>query len=215
MGIAMSFAPDVESLAPLRMHELSELVTASAWRERLMLLGAAGVTHVATMDDPDNALLSLARAVPTSAGTPMRVFRNRLALPRVRLVPTVKLHVGSGEFTRIIQEAPPDLFASATIVSRPDWTRFARGESPVLDAAPDWMGSARLVSEGASRLEIETLASGGGGYLVLSDAWIPGMSATVDDVSAAAFPADHAFMGVVVPEGRHVVRIEYCPWQMR
>jgi hypothetical protein len=47
------------------------------------------------------------------------------------------------------------------------------------------------------------------GVVVLADNWMPGWSATVDGSPATLWPAWHALRAVVVPAGRHVVRMTY------
>jgi uncharacterized membrane protein YfhO len=51
----------------------------------------------------------------------------------------------------------------------------------------------------------------GGGALLLLEAWHPGWTATVDGQPTAVYPADHAFLGVALPPGRHVVRFRFAP----
>jgi len=52
-------------------------------------------------------------------------------------------------------------------------------------------------------------------FLVWSEAWYPGWQARVDDHAAMDERADHAFQGVVVPAGRHVVEFTYRPTAYR
>jgi len=49
------------------------------------------------------------------------------------------------------------------------------------------------------------------GYLVLSDIFYPGWSATVDQRPSVVVPANFAFRAVPLGPGRHVVRFEYQP----
>ena len=49
------------------------------------------------------------------------------------------------------------------------------------------------------------------GYLVLSDSWSPGWTATVDDTPAEVLRANVAFRAVPVPAGRHTIRFRFRP----
>ena len=62
-------------------------------------------------------------------------------------------------------------------------------------------GTARIVAEIPERLEVETEA-GAPAYLVVSDSFDPGWSATVDGRDGAAiYPAYCAFRAVYLPQG--------------
>jgi hypothetical protein len=47
--------------------------------------------------------------------------------------------------------------------------------------------------------------------LVVSEAWFPGWHVTIDGRAASAVRADAVALGVVVPQGHHVVRFHYRP----
>ncbi len=49
------------------------------------------------------------------------------------------------------------------------------------------------------------------GYLVLSDAWSPGWTATVDGASVGILRANMAFRAVLVPPGKHTVQFQFWP----
>lgn len=50
-------------------------------------------------------------------------------------------------------------------------------------------------------------------FLVLSDSYYPGWKATVDSKTTKIYPANLNERGVVVPAGRHTVRLSYQPWE--
>jgi hypothetical protein len=62
--------------------------------------------------------------------------------------------------------------------------------------------------DGLSEMVLRVRAQGAG-YLVLADAIQSGWKATVDGQPVDLVPADHAFVGVNVPAGEHVVRVWY------
>jgi hypothetical protein len=71
-------------------------------------------------------------------------------------------------------------------------------------------GTARIVQDLPERVVIETDAAKPA-YLVLSDTFDPGWSATVDDQPAPIRPAYLAFRAVYLPQGPHTVVFTYRP----
>jgi hypothetical protein len=207
-GLDLALPADVDALSPLRMHHLGEAMRASALRERLMILGAAGVTHVITAEAVESDLVVAAADVPTRGG-PIHILRNRLALPRARVVQTAVQYSDGADFARIVAAGPVDLFARTTLVGARDAERAGAGSSPEAGTA-GWKAAASIESESAGRLDVRVV--GDGGVLVISDAWLPGISAEIDGAPAVAFPADHAFIGVRVPPGERQVVVRYRPW---
>ena len=65
-----------------------------------------------------------------------------------------------------------------------------------------------------NRLEVKVEAAAGG-WLVLSDIWYPGWSASVDGAPADSYPADVAFRAVWVPPGSSTVTWLYQPTSFR
>lgn len=71
-----------------------------------------------------------------------------------------------------------------------------------------------LVSSDPNRVVVEVQAPAGG-WLLLSDTWFPGWSASVDGAPADAYPADAAFRAVWVPPGSSSVIWDYQPASFR
>lgn len=210
-GIDLAFPVDVDGLSSLRQHHLVEALASAAWRERLMLLGAAGVTHVVTMDSTlEGSLVQSVAEIDVGAAKPMRVLRNRLALPRARVVPELRRHHGSEDHAAQMSGGPVDLFARVSLVAALDWPE-SLAEASLPPPSEGWRGSARIVAEPPGGLDVVT--EGDGGALVVSDAWMLGMRATLDGQPVELFRADHAFLGVLVPAGEHRVEIRYSPWR--
>lgn len=66
-------------------------------------------------------------------------------------------------------------------------------------------------TSGTSRIKEYECKSGGGGLLVLALRHSPFLRARVDGASVSLLPVNHAFCGVVVPQGTHTVSVEYLP----
>jgi hypothetical protein len=213
-GLRLAFNTDTEDFGPLRSKRLQVLVHDAPLREKLMLLGAAGVTHVVSHRPWRHHSLEPLAAIAGPADRPQRVFRNRLALPRVRVVPTLLPYDGDVEFMRAVGRGPDDLFARVALVAREDLDEFdppsGRLPQPRMTGLPPTGGAARLVEDGVSTLVVHV--EGSGGFLVLSDSFVPGWTAEVDGRAADILPVDGAFRAVAVPPGTHSVVFRYRPW---
>ncbi len=74
-------------------------------------------------------------------------------------------------------------------------------------------GAQELELRDRGPLSVEvSLASDGGGWLVLSDTWFPGWKSFVDGKRVPLLHADYLFRAVHIPPGRHVVQFKYAPW---
>lgn len=65
------------------------------------------------------------------------------------------------------------------------------------------------------RLEFERAEGGGGGFLVVDDAWFPGWNAEVDGRPTPLYRADVDFKAVYVPPGAERVTLTYEPASVR
>jgi hypothetical protein len=76
-------------------------------------------------------------------------------------------------------------------------------------------GTATITEYAAEQVSVET-QSAAPALLVLSDAFYPGWTATVDGAPAAILPANVLFRGVYVPAGAHTVTFDYEPtgWRL-
>jgi hypothetical protein len=213
-GIPLAFNTDTEDFGPMRSKRLQLLVHGAPLREKLMLLGAAGVTHVVSHRPWHHRSLEPLAAIPGPADRPQRVFRNRLALPRVRFVPTLLPYDDDGGFIRAVERGPDDLFGRVALVDQDDLAEAGHSSGrlppPRLMGPPATTGAARLVEDSVSTLVIHV--DGPGGYVVVSDSFVPGWTAEVDGQRVDILPVDIAFRAVAVPRGTHSVVFRYRPW---
>jgi hypothetical protein len=79
---------------------------------------------------------------------------------------------------------------------------------------PGPIGDAVFAAYDPNHVIIDVIA-GSPGYLVLTDPWYPGWTASVDDHPATLFRADFAFRAVAIPSGRHRVRFDFDPPSLR
>jgi uncharacterized membrane protein YfhO len=88
-------------------------------------------------------------------------------------------------------------------------------EDPTLSVPPAVSeGSARIISEVPSRVEIEyTMQTAG--FIVLADSWDPGWRASVNGENTGVLIANHAFRAVAVPAGVGKVVFTYHPRSFR
>lgn len=165
----------------------------------LDLLSLANVRYVISpVAIEDDDLVPLPRDVED--GTPLRVYENRLALPRFFLARNVEVCGGSEDLLRAVREAGRDTLVSTAFVERgacPGLMGGGGGEVEVLRCVAD-------------RIDLRTTA-GAPSLLVILNCFSPFWTARVDGAPARVIPVDHAFQGVAVGAGTHEVTLEYAP----
>ena len=137
------------------------------------------------------------RSVPVGSA---HILRYRSAQPRARLMGRPIYATSETDAIAALEANKPSL-RERVVVEDP-----SRPLSPDSDAA----GRASILRDRAELVEVET-ESNGPAYLVLTDTFDPGWSATVDGKPATIHPAYVAFRAVYVPKGRHIVQFTYRP----
>lgn len=134
----------------------------------------------------------------------IEVYRNINALPRARLVASLK---GFEDTKTLITEmSKPDFNPATTAyVLKSDLPRNV----PPLNAGDD-PGTADITQYNSLRVSIDVTANTNA-VLVLSDAYYPGWIALLDGLPVMQFPVYHAFRGIFVPKGKHTVEFVYAP----
>ncbi|MCI0586864.1 MAG: YfhO family protein [Planctomycetes bacterium] len=199
------------AFAPRRPIELFEALDPATryrdWLARLTdpaqvgepLLDAAGVGAVLSAEaigDP--------RLEETYREEGFHVYRRRDALPRAWVVPR-------GRFVRDDGRPGPGNEAIPAVLSR----SFHPREEVVLPESASRStgtggGEVRLRAVSAERLEVAVRGTGGG-YLVTSEVFYPGWTATLDGKPVAVERANYAWRAVALPPGDHDVVFFYSP----
>ncbi len=133
------------------------------------------------------------------------IYENKEAFSRTYLVGAVEVCASAeAVFERM---ADPDFDPTTSVLT----------EAMVV-GAPDVpgtnVGEARITERSGNRVSIEVDAARDCA-LVLTDTYYPGWHAAVDGAPVPLFPANYAYRGVLIPEGRHSVTFEYAPNSFR
>ena len=206
VGLSLAYNPDVEAFSPIHYARAAVIVHSAPLREKLMLLGAAGATHIVTYHPLEGSSLQPMATIPGAYDLPLLVYRNPLAVPRARIVPRLTPYSSEARLLRALQSAPNDFFLHTALVERQELA--AAGVNPETSSVEG--GTAGIVAEDGRSLVVQV--DGPGGFLVVSDTLAPGWTARVDDAPAALLRADLAFRAVPVPAGSHRVEMRYSPW---
>jgi hypothetical protein len=132
------------------------------------------------------------------------LYENPSAMPRVFFAPNYQ----TADFATLMKTGRWPVFDPHTTVllqTKPMIPRSPARGVPAI-AAP----SARLLSYGNTRIEVEVEANRAG-FVVLNDIWHPWWFAELDGKEAAILPANVLFRAVAVPAGRHRVVFTFQP----
>src|SRR5215831_8329984 len=144
-------------------------------------------------------------------GVDGRIYRNEAALPRAFVAAEARC-LDTDEVLKRIRARTVDFRREVLLTDCVDATTRGDDRSPRTDAPSP--GTARIERDGADRVLISA-ESDRGGYLVLTDAWFPGWTASVDGREARVERVDHAFRAVKLGPGRHDVEFRYAPMSVR
>lgn len=127
------------------------------------------------------------------------VYKDTSAFPRVWSVHTLSVAADALSITRELNSGPEGLRRNA----------FLSHSGPALEtcAEPD---NLKLSYFGLQSLDIDA-NMGCKGMAVVSEAYFPGWTATVDGRRTPVYQVDVALRGVVVPQGRHHIQMIYRP----
>ncbi len=125
-----------------------------------------------------------------------RVYENKKAFPRTFLAYDT---ITSGDK----KEQLINMFSQ-------DLSKIAVTGGSIQGLNKNGRGNAKIVEYLPNKITIETNSSGSG-LLVLTDNYYPGWKANVNNVRQKIYKIDYNFRGVVVPEGKSRVVMEYLP----
>lgn len=128
-------------------------------------------------------------------------------VPRVRLVHRIVAEPDDDAVVARLRDPGHD-FASTVVLGPSD----ARTLGPVPAPAPG--DEVRIVEDAPERLVLEARTRGAA-LVVVTDAWYPGWTATVDGAPVRILRADHAFRAIALPAGSHRVEMRYAPASVR
>ena len=133
------------------------------------------------------------------------VYRNLRAMPRVWLVSEVI----SARGEEILQAIRTSVMPDGTAYD-PRRTAFVEEPFSLQSIAQQGRHSAVIVDLSGERVEITTQAPSPA-FLVLSDVYYPGWTATIDGQETKIFRTNYALRGVTVPSGGHSIVFRYRP----
>lgn len=134
----------------------------------------------------------------------VRIWDNPGALDRARVVGGVRW-VRPGDHDAVLR-----VLASRGFREDAEVVLENRRSGPEIGPAAAGVGSAVIVSDDPTRIEVEVVADRPAA-LVLADSWYPGWEVTIDGRPGEIFPANLALRGVPVPGGRSTVVFRYRP----
>ncbi|HEX2974840.1 MAG TPA: YfhO family protein [Bacteroidales bacterium] len=132
------------------------------------------------------------------------VYRNDSALPRAYFVNSVQTKTAL-EILNLIKNNAFD----------PKETAFLEGESIKVDRPDTASASAVVTSYKDEHITIQAKSTGRN-FLFLGDTYYPnGWKAYIDGKETKIYRTNHAFRGIVVPEGTHKVEFTFAPLSFR
>ena len=144
----------------------------------------------------------------------VKIYENLGALPRAFVVYDV-LRVASDEEALNAMRSPSFDPAETLVLSDADGVTSSGAGSNAVAGVSQWSAaSARVTSGTPERIEIDLVAEAPG-YLLLTDAWYPGWTATIDDEPVPVRRADLLFRTVPVTAGHHRAIFTFRPTTLR
>ena len=172
------------------------------------VLKLAAITHLScpiSIDEleADIETIFLPEPIPPSAQlevlstAPAFVYRNRSPEPRAQMVYRTRTITDAAK--RLAVLLSPDFDPKREAIVEQELPPFAQPrESPKVTLSQ--------VKLNLLEIEVETAASG---LLVVADCFFPHSCARVDGKRQNLIRVNHAFCGITLPAGRHVVRLQY------
>lgn len=137
------------------------------------------------------------------------VYRRPGALPVALLVP--RATIAASDQAALEHLASPAFNPRAEVVLAPG-TELPDGAQ--LETGPDELLEVTVRRPSASRIDVQ-VRTGAGGWLLITEQFMPDWKVNIDGVDAVMLRADHALRALWIPPGEHTVRTWYEPWSLR
>jgi hypothetical protein len=126
------------------------------------------------------------------------VYENENVLPRAYLVNKVEKKTEI-EFLNMVKTSPYD----------PKEIAFVHDVNLKVDPT-DSTTYSKITGYLEDKIDIEVNASGNN-FLFLSSTYLPGWKATIDGKETRTYIANHGYIGIIVPNGKHQVQFAFAP----
>ena len=213
IGLHYAFLPDAAAMYELEDARGYEAMTFRRLSETYPLwcipLGAS-FNNVPDMSRPFLSFLNIRYALGTKDLAPAegwkivfedrnsRLLRNEHALPRAFIPPAIRYGRDAAEILGQMAQATD--FAQTAWIEVPHYVPHEIVNGP---------GTVAIHREGSAyKLDADMQ---GDGWIILSDARWPGWRAYIDGRRVETHFANHAFIGIFVPKGKHEVRVAFMP----
>jgi hypothetical protein len=133
----------------------------------------------------------------------VKIYENSDLLPRAFMVNRWQVVRDSEEAIAALREPGFDVRSTAVIVADPLESIQDPGQ-----IGPEQPGQARIKEYHPERVTLQT-DSPSGGLLILTDAYYPGWSATIDGNPVSIYPTNALFRGIFVPPGSQEIVFQY------
>lgn len=165
--------------------------------KHLKLLGLLNVKYILTIRKINDHRLNLVY------NKDVKIYENKLALPRVFVVPNFKLIVDEKKILKTLKSEQFD----------PRQTVILEKKPPLIDAAPSVppvTSRAEITTYSPRRVAIRAIVTGDS-FLVLGDTFYPGWKVYVDGKEDEIYQANYIFRAVYLKKGSHDVEFIYDP----
>jgi hypothetical protein len=214
--------------SPISVHQSSIIPLPRPFTPaRITLIGPLTLRGLSLMDARTGTFqsLTLGRYRLVHSGD-VKVYENLDVLPRAFVVPEAVTAADDAEARALLATSTFDP-KMAVILTADGGQRTADGGRQSADSGRQSADSGQRSSVGGQRSSVGgqltpaiiheylperiRLSAAGPGYLLLTDAFYPGWTATVDGAPATILRANILFRAVWLPQGRHEIEFRYAP----
>jgi hypothetical protein len=215
---SVNCVPLLDGQAPTSVEPL-DVFTRARWDlpqvqliNQLVLSAKESVTlHAVTLVDTRAKVFQQMSLPPWKRvlSSDIKLYENRDVTPRAFFVADSNVQVAvdtASALTMMRQSAVSSSDQSLAYVIGDYHSEASSAQSPSDDA------QVTITHYSAERIEIHVNTRGQAGLLVLSDAFYPGWTATVNGKLKPIYRTNVMFRGVAVPQGESTIIFEYHPW---